>query len=201
MTNPNWINKLQTVKYDGKTKNAVQIYEYLITNFSPENIKQKKYQSLYSQFFKLSRRNQKWRELYFDFLYDLATKYYGKQINVSFLETCIDNFYEIQKMNGLVPKVETSFISKALHMINNNLPIWDSNIKVSLLGLNKNYDPIKKDPKKAKQIYEKINSLVQEKIIQDKDKIDTFRQCFPNESKNLTDVKIIDFYYWSSISK
>lgn len=207
----NWIEKLKQPKYDGRTKNAVQAYKYLIDNFDTTISNNERFQSVYAQFFRLDlydknkKRCQRWQQMYFKFLQDLKIKYHDKLPEISDFKTELVEFYNrIKTYNEttkntddiLKPRIETSFVSKAFHMVNPELAIWDSNVKVSLLGLKKYYDPVKQNFDNAQKVYEKVNTAIKEKISQDQDIISVFKQNFPDESESISDVKILDFYYW-----
>ncbi len=189
------IDKLLQKNYANHTLNAVEIYAYLINNLDKSNTID--WQSRYNNFFKFGVRSQKWKELYFDFFNKLKTK----KPQIQDLENNLKFFYDLQKENGLKPHVEASFISKAMHVLNPDLPIWDNNIRQSLLKLN--YNPINTCKttddkiKKATELYKKLDLEIKTKITQEKDKISEFKDTF---SEHISDTKIIDFYYWAEIN-
>ena len=195
-----WIQELQEKRYNHNTMNAVEIYKYLIDNFSPEFITNPYYQSRYFEFFLkgsgLGGIEAPGIKLYFKFLKELCEK--NTKPNISDFETILRNFYKkvetAKKTNDQIPlRVETSLTSKAIHMCNHHLAIYDSNINLSLLNhksntINKNFD-------KAQSVYEDVNNKIQEKIKTEPLIINEFTDAF-GENTGISDEKILDFYYW-----
>ena len=206
---PQWIRNLQVLEYSDHTMNAVQIYKYLIEKFDDVDVsKDTDFQDKYKEFFvtKLSLGGDLWHQLYFNFLQELKNKYKGSVLSATEFEAAIRRFYQIRCDNGLPAKVEPSFVSKAFHMVNHNLAIWDSKVRANLHGLT--YNPIsnagsiENKIRRSVQWYNLTNERIQNAIALDKNRditeqiIAQFRAGFPNEEKDITDIKIMDFYYW-----
>ena len=197
-----WIIKLQNKR--GKTinrdKNAVQMYKYLIDNFDTDILSNHDYQITYRDFFRTQRgHNAQWHELYFQFIESLKKRYKDTKPLLSDYKNELENFYNSQlKVKLRTPKVETSFISKALHMLNHDLPIYDGNVLETLLHKSNRLvyqqKTVAAKLQKSEQLYKEINTAIQQV---DKDAlINEFRAAFGNDAIGISDVKIVDFYYW-----
>ncbi len=211
---PIWINTIRNKRYNlfngTTTMNAVEIYKYLIEKFDKVDVStDADFQEAYRKFFKTTlgpdrqitrKAGQMWHKLYFELLQSLKGK---SELSI---EKEIENFYTRQQEEKLNAKFEMSFISKALHMVDHNLPIWDRNIRATLLGLT--HDPLTRIQdedqriQEARRYYDLIKDRIQAAIKTDKTKdknsqiITQFRVAFPTEEKGITDVKVMDFYYW-----
>ena len=205
---PEWITRLKNKygKNANKNRNAVQAYKYLIDNFGKTAVCNSEYQDAYKDFFQttLGGRRDTWQNQYFEFLQSLIERYKDKKPQLSDFETELDNFYTKQKQADLVARVETSYVSKALHMINHDLPIFDNNVMETLLGITRNpvYQKKTKAAKlaKANEIYQQTATAVQS-VIKSPDGIGIriikeFKDAFKDDAIGISDVKIIDFYYW-----
>ena len=198
----NWIEKLKNKhgKTINRNKNSVQMYKYLIDNFSTDILSNSDYQTTYRDFFQTQHgRGKMWHDVYFKFLQSLKKRYINTPPQLSDYKNELKNFYNLQLNAGLSrPKVETSFISKALHMLNHDLPIYDGNVVETLLHKSNRLvyqqktvaDKIKISEQLYMEIDTAIKNTTQNKIINE------FRTAFGDDAVGISDVKIVDFYYW-----
>lgn len=181
------INKLK------KRENDIALYFYISSVFAQnkpvsDNLEFKeKYKSFYVM------RTAGLSQQHFDKYFELLDR------RIDNLETILNELYEIKtlkKQNSL----QFSFATKLLHTLDNNLPIYDNQVKKTL-GLPDTYSPLDSRYKKTRALlayYENIKMIYQqllEKAPIKKLSVD-IRKNFGWTADQINDVKILDFILW-----
>lgn len=181
--------------------NSVQKYAYIIKRFQDADdiSADKLFQKRYNGFFRI-RRNPEWQRQYY------AMIQHYKQTN-----TVPDYKTILQELYKRTNRVEKSFASKALHILNHDLPILDSVVLGNFnlqTRLGSNCSPQARLAEVC-DIYERLKNKIYEYRDSDEgeQRIKEFRafvESLPaNEdfdkdiARNISDTKIIDFYFWS----
>ncbi len=171
---------------------SVQKYTDIVTMYDAVDIlHDRDFQRRFNGFFRV-RRNAEWQGHF----YSTFAKYKNKNTIPTYRQILTDIY---NKTN----RVEKSFASKALHMLDKNLPILDS-IVIKNLGLKDTTGRIK-DPQqkidRACALYEDIKS----KIYAYRDspngqkRIQEFKDAMGKDIlAHVTPTKIIDFYFWGN---
>ena len=158
-------------------------YAKITKCFGAVNVCQsREFQKTYNGFYRV-RRNIEWQQIY----YAMMEKYKGSAIT---FEELLKEFY------FKTSRVEASFISKLLHTLDNNMPIWD---KFVLRNLCKKIQTCHGEEKlnAAINIYEEIvawykAALKDERI---KKKLADFDEALPQYSW-FSQTKKLDFLLW-----
>ncbi len=164
-------------------KRGIEKYAEIMRDFPNVNVESdKNFQKKFNGFYRV-RRNEAWQKVYYAILER------GKKQSLSFEEV----LREIYNETG---RVESSFASKLIHTLNNDMPIWD---RFVLQNLGKTM-PICKGEKKLKKairIYNEIIVWYKESVGKEeiKEKIDDFDQVFP-EYAWFSKTKKLDFILW-----
>jgi len=179
---------------DRQLQNHVVGYNYLINNLQLVN--SPAYQNNYKHF---------WRMRFITnpvYLGEYFTQLSNALINIPNMEVLLRNLYEIPIDNSSTQTLQYSFVTKMLHMANNNRPIYDDNIAQFYL-YTKPTSSLRLDNKIESfiQFYEFLESEYSRIITQGllANSIQYFRHLFPNG--NFTDKKIIDTLIWSFVNK
>ena len=115
------------------------------------------------------------------------------------LETILNELYEIKTLKNQ-NSMQFSFATKLLHTLDNNLPIYDNQVKKTL-GLLDPYNvqdtPYKKK-KKLLAYYENLKVIYRQLLEEARIKklIDDIRKYFGWTASQINDVKILDFILW-----
>ena len=171
-------------------------YLWLQQQYANTNIIQNEvYKNRYSIFWRLNqaRLSQDFKNHYFELLQNIRNH------NQQTISNIIDTLYEI-RING-IRKIQFSFVTKLLHTMNNNLPIYDSLIKdfffFSKINPNLEYED------KKHRLINQYNFLTSEyqRILENDLLISSINfvrdKCQLNEL--VTDIKIIDSIIWSFV--
>ncbi len=160
-----------------KYLNVMQLYRSS-ENLSNDSLFRKKY----TGFYRMGKKAQLWYDTYFEYMDKL------KQNKIITFDEIFDYLFE------MFNKKESSFSSKLLHTVNNDMPILDKNVLINLglykKFLNKNYS--------KKEIYKEIQIKYNE-LLQDS-KINIILEIFDNEFSDVKDqiskTKKLDFILW-----
>ena len=106
-------------------------------------------------------------------------------------EELLDSFYSDSG------KYQYSYISKLVHTINPDFPIYDSNVIVAL-GLKESSDTEQKRKEFWNYIYKKINNIYQVIIEEELLKDVTEDFSIKREITNMSNIKILDFLFWGT---
>lgn len=146
----------------------------------------KEFQTKFDGFYRV-RRNQEWRDYYFK----LMQKNKNNE-KVSFNDI-------ISSIYNITGRVEASFSSKLVSMINRNLPIWDQYVlqNLNIKPIQQSLDNLER-VKKSVLIYERIIDWYKMYLLSNngQDDIKFFDLHFPQYTY-LSDIKKIDFLLWS----
>jgi len=181
------INKLK------KRENDVDRYFYITSVFAQNkpisgNVEFKeKYKSFYVM------RTAGLSQQHFDKYFDLLDRH------VNNLETILNELYVIKTLKQQ-NSLQFSFATKLLHTLDNNLPIYDNQVKKTL-GLP---DPSNSSDSKDRRIrsilsyYEKLKKIYRQLLEKDSVKkiIEDIRENFGWTTDKINDVKILDFVLW-----
>jgi len=148
----------------------------------------KDFQKTFNGFFIMSFRKKEYYDMFYSFLEQKKDK------GVSFEET----LEHLKKAEG---KVEISFSSKLIHVINPKRPIWDNNVAVQHFGMelpNYNIDiPARQNEavrayhEYCSRFYEYLDSSDGQAMLR------MFNDKYPHTG--FTDTKKLDFILWSDV--
>lgn len=115
------------------------------------------------------------------------------------LETILNELYEIKTLKQL-NSMQFSFATKLLHTLDNNLPIYDNQVKKTLElpdPYNVQDSPYKKT-KKLLAYYANLKMIYRQLLAEApiKKLIDDIRKKFGWTANQINDVKILDFVLW-----
>ncbi|MCL2759526.1 MAG: hypothetical protein FWD22_04880 [Treponema sp.] len=153
----------------------------LFNNHKIDVSKDKDFQRYFNDFFQMGRHNEEFYNEYYSYFEFLKG-------SVPDFKDAMDAFYK------KIGKVEASFISKMLHMLDNNLPIYDNNIlKYFWIVKPTHSDDYKKRIQKAIVIYRRISQWYADFIPGEEGQkwLRLFDEQYPDS--NISSVKKIDF--------
>ena len=182
------INKLE------KRKNDVDRYFYITSVFAQNEpiSDNEEFKETYKTFYVM--RTAGLSQQHFDKYFELL----DEQVNN--LERILNELYEIKTLKQQ-NSLQFSFATKLLHTVNNNLPIYDKQVKITL-GLP---DPYKYSDnsryKKTRAIlayYENLKMIYRQLLEKAslKKLIEDIRNKFGWTADQISDVKILDFILW-----
>ena len=164
-------------------KRGVEKYADIMQTFPSVNVAtDKNFQRKFNGFYRV-RRNEEWQNYYY------AIMQKGKINKLSFEEV----LFELYMKTG---KVESSFASKLLHTLNNEMPIWDKFV-LQNLGLKMPICQGEKKIEHAVRIYQEIIVWYEKalSVSEVNQKILEFDELFP-EYKWFSKTKKLDFLLW-----
>lgn len=190
-------------------KQKIEVYWEIINRYKNNNVDGFSVDGVFAKkfvgFFRV-RRNKQWREAFFAFFLELKLK----KKNVSredFAPTLQALANRLKSIDNVKTTIEPSFVSKMLHTINTDLPIWDSVVLSKLsdcLGTKpltyqerKNCSPeevVKKVIERDEQVYLAINKWYKTPCADTLEK--AFDEQFPEFKDQLGRTKKIDFMLW-----
>lgn len=173
-----------------KLQKYMKIIDEVGSNSKAITEKGSEFQKDFVSYFRV-RRSDKWRKSYFDFL--------AKQHNTK------KSFDELLKeMYKVEDKIEASFVSKLIAVVNPNEPIWDSSV-LEFLKLDKEWSQynnkrFEKDKRigGAAIIYTKIKREYKDFLnsANGKECVSLFNEYLPEYKDKIADAKKIDFFIW-----
>ena len=169
-----------------KLEKGMQKYIYLRRHLYETNVSlDLEFQKTFNGFFRMRQRSA---DFYRDF-YSWLEQH--KETGVDFKET-LTYFYEKHH------RLEISFSSKLVALINPNKPIWDSVVTTGHFGIKAPYSYCKNRLEAAINKYEMYCKLYDEymKTQSAELMIREFDRLYPNN--NISDVKKVDFMLWIS---
>ncbi len=160
----------------------IEKYTYLINNKAM--IDSKEYQAAFIKYCDMRYQDKEWLDKYF--------RFFSKNINNTNIEFREILEYLYEETN----RIETSFSSKMLAIINPEKPIWDSNVS-SVLDLCVEGNTPKERKEDAIKKYDELLARETDLLKKDdvKEYISCFRKMFP-EYDYITDIRVLDFYLW-----
>lgn len=180
------INKLE------KKKNDVDRYFYITSVFAQDEpiSGNEEFKEAYKSFYvmRAAGLGQQHFEKYFELL--------DRRVNN--LETILNELYEIKTLKQQ-NSLQFSFSTKLLHTLDNNLPIYDNQVKKTI-GLPDTYNVQDSRYKKTKALlayYENLKMIYRQLL--EKTPIKKLIEDIRNHFKwtdQITDVKILDFILW-----
>ena len=174
----------------GLTFESIAVYSFLKNEYAKENILNNLvFQFVFISYYKLGNAglSDEIKSRFFELLAQ-------KQTN---LELILSKLYEIPTLKG-VNTIQFSFATKLLHTIDNDKPIFDSNVEKSTNIKLRGSD---KDTKIRSRIeaYDSLEKLYAKLKEDDKTKklISKFRLKFKVNDEKISDTKVLDFIMWS----
>lgn len=167
-----------------KIKAGIVKYQYLREALFAINVStDKDFQRVFNDFFRMRQRKKEYYDDYFAYLEC------NKTVGISF----VDALRFLYERHG---KIELSFTSKMVALVDPSLPIWDSIVAGKHFGLKKPYAGCKA---RFEKTIEKYNKYCQRYIAymqttEAKEKLEEFNRYFPD--RNISDVKKVDFILW-----
>ena len=172
------------------TFESIAVYSFLKNEYAKENILNNLvFQFVFISYYKLDNAglSDEIKRCFFELLAQ-------KQTN---LELILSKLYEIPTLKG-VNTIQFSFATKLLHTIDNDKPLFDSNVEKSTNIKLRGSD---KDTKIRSRIeaYDSLEKLYAKLKEDDKTKklISKFRLKFKVNDEKIFDTKVLDFIMWS----
>lgn len=167
-----------------RIEKGIAQYQYLRQElFAVDVSADRAFQRAFNGFFRMRQRKE---EYYVDFFCYLERH---KQSGISFTDA-LSFFYE---KHG---RIELSFVSKMVALVNPAFPIWDSVVAGEHFGLKKPYPNAKnrfgKTVEKYDEYCQKYATYMQTDAA--REKIEIFNKYFPDA--RISDVKKVDFILW-----
>ena len=167
-----------------KINAGIEKYQYLRNRlFTTDVSVDRDFQRMFNGFFKMRQRTKAYYDDYFCYLEQ------HKEQGVSFA----DAFQFLYDKHG---KMEVSFASKMVALVNPDNPIWDSVVAGKHFGMKMPYTYAKNRFEKVVEKYDEYcrgyATYMQSK--EAKEKIELFNHYFPNT--DISDVKKVDFIFW-----
>lgn len=168
---------------------SIDVYKFIQKEFNKGDIlKNHLFQFIFRSFYRLDNAGltKEFKKRYFELLD-------SKETNI---EKILKELYEIKTIRDK-KSLQLSFITKLIHTINVNEPIFDSNI-ASLINLRIN-DKGNLDNRVKSRIeaYNKIKDFIRNLLKEDLEIFNQLRNKFNVNSKEVSDTKVIDFILWS----
>jgi|SRR3989344_5180928 len=164
---------------------SVDVYKFLKQSF-PVHIDDNVFRFTYRSFYRMDSAGltEELKSRYFDFLKEKETS----------LQKILEDLHKI-KTEKKINTYQFSFATKLLHTIDNNLPIYDSQINYlfKFPGIKKNESPIQWRINTYNSLKEKFYILLNDNQI--KLKIKEFKKKF--NADIISDLKMLDFMLWS----
>ena len=146
------------------------------------------FQKAFNGFFVMRSRKSAYYDMFYLFLEQ------KKEKGVSFAET-------LAYLKGAEGRLETSFSSKLVHVIDPGQPIWDKNVAVQHFGLKLPGYGLDRDARQAEivRVYETYCEQFYAYMASPEGKtvIDMFDEKYPDAGS--TDVKKVDFILWADV--
>ena len=163
---------------------GVKKYAKLTSGFWNTNVAtDREFQKLFNGFYRVQRRNEEWYKAYYALMEKGKTQTFNFEKTLGFL-------YEE------TGRVEASFVSKLLHTLNNDMPIWDAFV-LKNLEKKKPYGTGEKKIEKCVSVYDEIVAWYKIALASDEieRKIMEFDKAFP-EYTGFSKTKKLDFMLW-----
>lgn len=167
-----------------KIRSGIEKYQYLRKRlFAVDVSADRDFQRAFNGFFRMGRRS----ELYYADFYCYLEQH--KSSGVSFPEA-LEYFYKKHR------RLEMSFVSKMVALIDPSRPIWDSVVTKGHFGITAPYPNVKDRMQKGIEKYEQYcrcyDTYMRSAVA--KEKIAEFKKLFPGI--DISDVKKLDFMLW-----
>ena len=167
-----------------KIQAGIEKYQYLRQLLFTTDVSiNQDFQRTFNGFFRMGRRTEAYYKDYYQYLQQ------NKNVGISFSEALT---YMYQKHGRL----EMSFISKMVAIVNPSFPIWDSIVTKGHFGITAPYanaeNRLQKGIEKYEQYCRCYDMYMQSALA--KEKIAEFEKLFPKA--DLSDVKKLDFMLW-----
>lgn len=167
-----------------KIQSGINKYQYLRQQLFVTDVSTNQdFQRIFNGFFRMGRRTQSYYNDYYCYLQQ------HKKTGISFADALT---YLYQKHGRL----EMSFVSKMVALVNPTFPIWDSVVTKGHFGIIAPNINLKNRLQKGIEKYEQYRHCYDTYMQSDKakNKIAEFNALFPKA--NITDVKKLDFMLW-----
>ena len=181
------INKL------GNRKNDIDRYFYITSVFAQNKpiSGNEEFKKTYKSFYVMSSAGLS--QQHFDKYFELLDR------RVNNLETILNELYKIKTLKQL-NSLQFSFATKLLHTLDNNLPIYDNQVKKTL-GLPDTYNFLDSRYKKTRALlayYENLKMIYRQLLEKApvKKLIEDISKKFGWTADQINDVKILDFILW-----
>jgi hypothetical protein len=167
-------------------------YDWLVQN--THQVAVPVYQKRYKNYWRLNGAglSQDFCQAYFQHLQA------GLNNNIPQLETLVNQLYQIP-IRPNKQALQFSFCTKLCHMLNRNLPIYDSKIRGFYNFTTPSYNvPVQQRISRFIEFYQDLvteyNQVLHNGVLTAS--IQAFRQCF--DPQHFTDIKVIDSLIWAS---
>ena len=167
-----------------KIQSGIEKYQVLRRQlFTTDVSADRDFQKAFNGFFRMGRRTGAYYNDYYSYLQQ------HKEAGISFAEALT---YLYQKHG----KLEMSFVSKMVAMVDPTYPIWDSVVTKGHFGIIAPYTNVKNRLQKGIERYEQYCRCYETYMQSEeaKEKLAEFEKLFPGSE--ITDVKKLDFMLW-----
>ncbi|MDD3608083.1 MAG: hypothetical protein PHQ20_04850 [Candidatus Moranbacteria bacterium] len=169
---------------------SIDVYLFLKKEFKKGNIKNNKvFQFVFRSYYRLDSAglSEGIKNEYFDLMAQQVTN----------LKKILLELYKIKTLRNK-NTVQFSFATKLLHTIDENNPIWDTEVvrvmKIKISGLG-----YKEKIESCYESYEKLKQRFEDLLVDKRSKkvIFQFRNKFKVNKNQISDVKVLDFIIWT----
>ena len=185
------IKKRKEEILDNIDRESIDVYIFLRDEFKKSNILDNHvFQFVFRSFYRLDNAglSDKQKKCFFELL----------ARNRIDLSTVLSELYDIPTLRGK-NTIQYSFATKLLHTVDNNTPIFDRFIMMTLKTGNikgkTKQEKIESRIENYNTLQEKFYDLIEKKEI--KEIISQFRERFSIDKTKISDTKVLDFILWS----
>lgn len=184
------IPKVERILSDsGKLWEGMKRYKYIMDSLYWTDVStDREFQRAFNDFFVMRSRKSQYYTMFYSFLEQRKNK------DVTFEET-------LDYLKGAEGRLEISFSSKLIHVINPNRPIWDNNVAVQHFGMKlpghgvdgsiRQREIVRAYHEYCSRFYEYVDSSEGQTVIQ------LFNGKYPHTG--FTDAKKVDFIMWVDV--
>jgi hypothetical protein len=194
------IRKLQSydsVILDNIREETIDVYLYIVDEFRRVNILTNNvFQFVYRSFYGLDRAGltDEFKSEYFRLLESARD---SVQVDI---RDIVSRLYEYPNRRGK-KALQFSFATKLLHTVNDQYPVYDSAVALMFdFNAPYSYKPFEKRLEEYTFFYNHLQNIYVEILASQvlEDLINGFRQRFPRQQAKISDVKTLDFIFWSA---
>lgn len=181
----------RTLAGNGKLITGMKKYRDIMDLLHQTNVSTNKdFQRMFNNFFVMRSRKAKYYDMFYSFLEE------HKDTGALFEET-------LEYLRGAEGRLEVSFSSKLIHVINPNRPIWDNNVAVQHFKMKvpgygveteiRQKEIIRLYHEYCSRFYEYLDLSEGQMLLQ------LFNDAYPDT--NFTDAKKLDFILWADVGR
>lgn len=182
--------KAVRILVDPRLSDGLQKYLYLQQDFHNVDVsKNTQYQRVFRNFWALSTRYKSIDDSFIAGYFQILENYKKDDMSPTFSDA-------FQRVHAIGNTLQMSFTSKLVHMLNTDMPVWDSIVAEKHFHFKKPYSYVKNPDIAFPERYAEYNFAFQDYLQTDnaKELISLFNYRFPKA--RISDIKKIDFILW-----